>query len=222
MKYYEVEGESPEIILSQFLNQQNIPAEYVEHDVIDAGSKGLFGIGKRKAKITIKYNDEEHIKRKARIMLSEMLEKAGFDDVHISASGQDGKINLNIETSYSDLLIGKMAQTLDALQYLTDKMFKQDEESSVTIIVDVAGYRQRMVEKNVEKAISLAEQVKRTGRSVKLPPMTTMIRKEIHIALKNIPGITTVSSGEGQIKRICIISEKKGNSGRKTRHNNHK
>ncbi|MBQ3033150.1 MAG: Jag N-terminal domain-containing protein, partial [Deferribacterales bacterium] len=210
MKYYEVEGESPEIILSQFLNQQNIPAEYVEHDVIDAGSKGLFGIGKRKAKITIKYNDEEHIKRKARIMLSEMLEKAGFDDVHISASGQDGKINLNIETSYSDLLIGKMAQTLDALQYLTDKMFKQDEESSVTIIVDVAGYRQRMVEKNVEKAISLAEQVKRTGRSVKLPPMTTMIRKEIHIALKNIPGITTVSSGEGQIKRICIISEKKG------------
>lgn len=223
MRFFEVEGDTPKLILAQFLKEQNIPDEYVEYEVIDEGSKGLFGLGKKNAKIKIKYNDIEHIKRKSRMILSDTLEKAGFNDVHISTEINNNKIILNIESDYTELLIGKHAQTLDAIQYLMDKMIKLDENSELSVAVDVASYRQRAVEKHIAKAIALAEQVKKTGRSVKLQPMATMIRKEIHIALKNISGITTISSGEGQIKQICIICEKKGNTNHsKRRFNNHK
>lgn len=223
MRYFEVEGDSPEIILAQFLNQQDIPKEYVEYEVIDPGSKGLLGIGRRRAKLRIKYNDAEHIRRKARMILADILEKAGFDDAHISMEGEGSDIVLNIDTGRPDILIGKMAQTLDALQYITDKMLRLDESSDVRVIVDVGGYRARAVEQNVEKALSLAEQVKRTGRTVKLAPMTTMMRKEIHIALKSVPGVSTVSAGEGQIKQISIVSDKKkGGAGKKPRRGGNK
>lgn len=222
MRVFEVEGESPEVIVSQFIKEQNIPSEYIEYDIIEAGSKGLFGIGKKNAKIKIKYNDSEHIKRKSRMMLSDLLEKAGFTDVHITTDIKNNKILLNIESDYTELLIGKQAQTLDAIQYLLDKMIKLDENSDLIVNVDVASYRQRTVEKHLEKALSLAEHVKKTGKSIKLPPMTTMIRKEIHIALKNISGITTISSGEGQIKQICIVCEKKGNPTNRRRFNNNR
>ncbi len=219
MQYFELEGDSPDIILAKFLKEQNIPNEYVEYEVIEAGSKGIFGLGKKLAKIRIKYNDIEHIKRKSRMMLSDILEKAGFNEAHISVSVKENNVYLNVETEYSDILIGKHAQTLDALQYLMDKMIK-DESSEVNVYIDVSSYRQRIVEKNIEKALSLAEQVKRTGRSIKLPPMATMIRKEIHIALKNVSGITTISSGEGQVKQICIICEKKGHISGRRKFNN--
>ena len=53
MRFFEVEGDTPKLILAQFLKEQNIPDEYVEYEVIDEGSKGLFGLGKKNAKIPI-------------------------------------------------------------------------------------------------------------------------------------------------------------------------
>lgn len=209
MRYFEVEGDSPESILTLFLNQQNIPKEYVEYEVIDAGSKGILGLGKKRAKLKIKYNDMEHTKRKSRMMLSDILEKAGFDEFHIEMKDTKGNIVLNIEIARPDILIGKMAQTLDSLQYLMDKMLRLDDSSDFSMVLDVGGYRQRLVTESVEKAKQIAEQVKSSGRSQKMQPMTTMVRKEIHIALKTIPGVSTLSIGEGQIKQLCIMPEKK-------------
>ena len=215
MRYYEVEGDSPEIILTQFLNQQDIPKEYVEYEVLDAGSRGLLGIGRRKAKLKIKYNDAEHIKRRARMVLADILEKACFEDAHVSMEGENDDVVLNIDSSSPEILIGRTAQTLDALQYIMDKMLRLDENSDVHVTIDVDGYRRNAVAQNIEKALFLAEQVKRTGKTVKLAPMVTIMRKEIHIALKSVQGVSTMSVGEGQIKQICIVSDKKNTVSRK-------
>lgn len=208
MRTYEVEGDSPEEIIAHFLAQRNIPKDYIEYEIVDLGSKGLFGIGKKIAKLKISYNDVEHIKRKSRIVLADILEKAGFLDAHIEVKAEGEKITLNIETAEPEALIGKNAQTLDALQYIVDKILRL-EEGSPTVTVDVGGYRKRTSGQNIEKAKELAEQAIKTGKTMKLTPMTTIMRKEIHIALKEIDGITTMSIGEGNIKQLCIVPDKK-------------
>ena len=223
MRIFEVEGDSVEDIISQFTKQQNVPADYISYEVIEQGSKGLFGLGKKSAKVKISYNEAEYIKRKAKLILNELLEKAGFTDAHVSVEQTDNRIILNIETETPELLIGKSAQTLDALQYVFDKMINLPEDSEISLIVDVGFYRKRRVEENVAKALAMAEKVKRSGRPFKLAPMSSILRKEIHIALKNVPGVSTISTGEGPLKQVSIVSDKpRNNRGRFNNRRNNK
>ncbi len=223
MRIFEVEGDSVEDIISQFTKQQNVPADYISYEVIEQGSKGLFGLGKKSAKVKISYNEAEYIKRKAKLMLNELLEKAGFTDAHVSVEQTDNRIILNIETETPELLIGKSAQTLDALQYVFDKMINLPEDSEISLIVDVGFYRKRRVEENVAKALAMAEKVKRSGRPFKLAPMSSILRKEIHIALKNVPDVSTISTGEGPLKQVSIVSDKpRNNRGRFNNRRNNK
>ena len=218
MRIFEVEGDSVEEIISQFTKQQNIPADYISYAVIEQGSKGLSGIGKKNTKVKITYNEAECVKKKAKLILNELLEKAGFTDAHVSVEENDKRLLLNIETETPELLIGKSAQTLDALQYIFDKMINLSEDSEISIIVDVGSYRKRRVEENVAKSLAMAEKVKKSGRPFKLAPMSSILRKEIHIALKNVPGITTISTGEGPLKQVSIVPDKPRNG--KGRFNN--
>ena len=215
MRIFEVEGDSVEEIVSLFMKEKDVSSDYIKYEVIEQGSKGLFGLGKKTAKVKITYDEVEHIKKKGKLLLNELLEKAGFADAHVSAENNDNRIILNIETDTPELLIGKSAQTLDALQYVFDKMINLPEDTSVSLIVDVGYYRKRRVDENVSKALAMAEKVKRSGRPFKLPPMSSIIRKEIHIALKNVPGVTTISTGEGPLKQVSIVPDKpRGGKGR--------
>lgn len=88
--------------------------------------------------------------------------------------------------------------------------------------MDVEDYRERVVESLKEKAVKLAKTVRRTGKPIKMSPMVTMVRKEIHMALKQIPGISTVSKGDGHLKEILILPERKGGRGRRPDNRNNR
>ncbi len=209
MRYFEVDGDSPAEILNQFLIQQQVPREFVELEVIDPGAKGILGIGRKPAKVKIKFDDHEYLKRKAKLYLSEILNKAGFDNYHIETKDLHPDCVLNILSDDSNLLIGKSALTLDSLQYLMDRVLRCDDETDIRILVDVDNYRERVIAPLKEKAVRLAQSVKKNGRPAKMPPMATIVRREIHIAAKTVPGISTVSYGDGQIKSVTIMSDKK-------------
>jgi spoIIIJ-associated protein len=208
MRYFEVEGDSPAEILKQFAIQQNIPQEYIKMEVIDPGAKGMLGFGKKPAKVKLIFDDYEYLKRKAKLYLSEILDNAGFDSYHIEVEDKKPVAVLNILTNDSNLLIGKSAITLDSLQYLVDRVVRP-MDTDVGIVVDVDGYRKRVVAPLRDKAVKLAQSVKKTGRPAKMSPMVTFVRREIHIAAKSVEDISTISNGEGQIKSVTIFSTKK-------------
>lgn len=209
MKYFEVEGKTADLAVNNFLTENNIPKDFVEIEVLEAGSKGFLGIGSKNALVKIKFNDVEFYKRKGRLVLSELLEKAGFGDYSIETKYRNPDIIFNIISTDSKLLIGKNAQMLDSMQFILNRMVNWNDTEG-TFIVDVEDYRDRVVENLKDKAIKLAKTVRRTGKPIKMAPMVTMVRKEIHMALKQIPGISTVSKGEGHLKEILIVPEKKG------------
>ncbi|MGE4317324.1 MAG: Jag N-terminal domain-containing protein [Deferribacterales bacterium] len=208
MKYFEIEGKTAEAAVANFLAENNIPKDFVTYETLEEGSKGFLGFGSKNALIKIKFNDAEYFKRKGRLILAEMLEKAGFHECTIETKHRHPDVIFNIISPDSKLLIGKNAQTLDAMQFLLNRMVSWEESEGI-FIVDVEDYRDRVVEQLKDKAIKLAKTVRRTGKPIKMAPMVTMVRKEIHIALKQIKGINTVSKGEGHLKEILIVPDRK-------------
>ncbi len=213
MRYFEIEGSSPEEALNQFINENKFPREFIEYEVIEEGSKGFLGFGKKPALIKIVLNDTEYTKRKSKLILSELLEKAGFTDFRIETKEYYKDYILNIESPDSSILIGKMAQTLDALQFIVDKMLGTWAAEEVNVVVDVEGYRYRVIKHLKNKAAHLAEKVRRTGKPEKLAPMVTIIRREIHQAIKKMPGVRSESKGDGIIKTLYIVADRNRQKG---------
>lgn len=208
MRYFEVEGPNPEEALNNFLNEKRYPKEFITNETIDAGKKGFLGFGKKNALIKIVFNDIDYVKRKSKLILSDILEKAGFENFHIEVKEFHSDYILNIESPDSSLLIGKMAQTLDSLQFIMDKMLGRDATSNINVIIDVESYRYRVVKHLKEKAARLSNKVRKTGKAEKLSPMVTIIRKDIHMAIKKIPGVKSESNGSGNIKTLFIVPDK--------------
>jgi len=126
--------------------------------------------------------------------------------VEVSESLQDDRVLLNISGPESALLIGKKGQTLDSIQFLLNKMLSRDGDH-LPVVVDSNGYRERRVEALVQLAHRLCEKAVRSGKIVAVNPMSAHDRRIIHLALKETPGVTTRSEGEGIYRRLLIVPD---------------
>ena len=73
--------------------------------------------------------------------------------------------------------------------------------------LDVSGYRQRRREALERFATTVAEDVKATGTQRALEPMNAADRKVVHDTVNEIDGVSTVSEGEDQRRRVVIIPD---------------
>jgi len=62
------------------------------------------------------------------------------EDASVSASTESDRLTLSIEGGNSGILIGRKGQTLDAMQFLTDKIINRKSEARVRVKVDIEGY----------------------------------------------------------------------------------
>jgi spoIIIJ-associated protein len=71
--------------------------------------------------------------------------------------------------------------------------------------VDCEFYRRRKEKQLREYAQHVAQQVSQTRRDEVLDPMNPYERRIVHIAVNQIPGITSESLGDGFLKRVKIF-----------------
>jgi spoIIIJ-associated protein len=119
-------------------------------------------------------------------------------------------IILNITGNDLTLLIGRKGETLTALQMMTRLITSHKVGRNVGIVVDVEHYKERREESLRNLALRLAEQVQVKGRTVALEPMPPNERRIIHIALRDHEGVTTLSVGIGDARKVTIIPKKQG------------
>lgn len=142
-------------------------------------------------------------------VLREILERMGID-AEVSAFDDGERVILDAHGSESGLIIGKKGATLDALQYLVNRIvYKKPGEASL-IIVDAEGYRGRREDSLADLARRLADKAMRSGRPVPVEPMNAHDRRVVHMALADHPGVTTESEGEGPSRRVVIFPKRRG------------
>ncbi len=103
-----------------------------------------------------------------------------------------------------EALVGPRGKTLDALQYLTRLLVRQEVSGNFNLIVDAGGYRKRRMRSLANLARQMAEKAVRTGRSVRLRPMPASERRIIHLTLQKDRRVRTHSVGTGDHRAVTI------------------
>ena len=131
--------------------------------------------------------------------------KAMNMEVKTSASiDEDGALCIDMEGEHMGILIGKRGQTLDALQYLANRVANKHQDGYVRVKLDTENYRARREETLKHLAKNIAHKVKRNRRSVALEPMNPYERRIIHSALQSDPYVTTHSEGEEPYRKVVV------------------
>ena len=136
--------------------------------------------------------------------------KAMDMEVEIKTSiDEEGALCIEMNGDNMGILIGKRGQTLDSLQYLTNRVANKAQDGYVRVKLDTEDYRRRRKETLENLAKNIAHKVKRTRRSVSLEPMNTYERRIIHSALQGDRSVTTHSEGEEPYRRVVVTLVRK-------------
>jgi spoIIIJ-associated protein len=139
--------------------------------------------------------------------LREILDRMGIE-AEVSAFDDGERVILDAHGAESGLVIGKKGATLDALQYLVNRIVFKTPGERPLVVVDAEGYRGRREDTLVDLAKRLAEKAERSGRPVPAEPMSAHDRRVVHMALADHPGVTTESEGEGPSRRVVIFPKR--------------
>lgn len=244
----EIIAPTVEEAIEKGLNDLGLTRDDIDIEILDEGSKGLFGLRARQARVRLIIKDaqpsqdtekmgelEQQITDEtttpmetsssvpdsntdlydevltiAKDTVEELLQKM---KVHATVSAEfankDEKtgiqpVMINISGQDLSILIGKNAETLNALQYITRLIVSKELGKAIHLIIDVEGYRLRREQQLQKIAERMAAQVVETGRSLALEPMPANERRIVHLALRDNPNVYTESTGEGHHRKVVI------------------
>ena len=126
-------------------------------------------------------------------------------DARVEFRDDDENIVLDITGPDAGRAIGKKGMTLEALQFLVNKMVNRDPDERRHIVLDSGDYRERHDNGLIAMAKREAKRASQTGRVVTLEPMSARDRRVVHVALSQFTGVSTRSEGEGADRRLQII-----------------
>ena len=142
--------------------------------------------------------------QRARETLELMLGHLGlvFEVEELEPSGRHV---LNVHTRESGRLIGRDGQVLEDLQYLLNRIVNRGEEGTVSVIVDIDGYRQKEKQDFLGRIRELADEVRRTGEPHVLAPMNSFDRRLVHQAFADDAEISTRSDdSSARLKAVTL------------------
>jgi spoIIIJ-associated protein len=182
--------------------------DMVEVEVVEGGSRGLFGlIGGLPAQVRVRITAGKD--RFAADFLTRLTALLDID-ADVAARTDPEAVQIQVRGDGVAVLIGNRGQTLDALQLVTDAAVSRRTEDRRRLLVDIEGYRERRRRALEDLARRAAQQARRTGRPVELEPMPAHERRLVHMAVQEVAGVETASTGEEPRRRVVIRPQEEG------------
>jgi spoIIIJ-associated protein len=223
MDTFEFEGKNTEEAIEHACRELDVPRDELEIEVLEPGSAGIFGlVGGRKARVRVRIvkeeaeepappaevpaSDEEAV-RVAKGTLEKILSLIPIEAA-VDIAQEDGKIALKIQGDRSGILIGRKGRTLDAIQFLVNKIVTKALDRKVQVVIDSEDYRDRRKESLTQMALKMGEKVKRLKKPMATNPLNPHDRRIVHLALRDDAELDTKSRGEGVLKKVVILPKK--------------
>jgi spoIIIJ-associated protein len=192
----EFKGKNLEEVLSQAEHVLKISREKFAYEIVTEKTK-LFGIKGKEIVIRAWPKKDldtgpvsiflEAILLQFPLQLTYQIKKKN-DTIYLIFDGED-----------KNFLLRKDGALLLAFQHILNKI------SPDKVQVDCEFYRKRKEKKLREYAQQVAQQVLETGKNEILDLMNPYERRIVHIAVNQVPGITSESIGEGFLKRVKVF-----------------
>ena len=130
-------------------------------------------------------------------------------DAKVKVIRESDHVLFDVKGGNAGVLIGKRGQTLEAIQYLIEKIANKKNDERIRVQVDVEGYLKTR-RTNLERLASrLADKAVRTGKPMTIGQMNAHDRRIVHLSLKDTQGVRTQSLGNGAYRKLMIIPRKK-------------
>jgi spoIIIJ-associated protein len=238
MDVYEFEGKTTEEAIETACRKLHLSKDRMTIEVLEPGSAGIFGlVGGRKAKIRVVppekeipeetfFDDgsespeperpEESNKPDEPNEADLLVAKESLEQIlslipittTVRAEKNNGRIALGIEGDSSGLLIGRRGRTLDALQYIVNKIVNKALEKRVQVQIDSENYRERRRETLAQMALKMGDKAKKTNKPVTTNLLNPHDRRIVHLTLRDDNGLDTKSRGDGILKKVVIIPKR--------------
>jgi spoIIIJ-associated protein len=220
MSSYEFEGKTTNEAIETACEELKVSRDEMTIEILEPGSAGIFGlVGGRKARIRVSLSIDETAEDAgpekpdendlavAKEVLEKLLRLIPIEAT-VAPAQSNGGITLSIEGDSSGLLIGRRGRTLDALQYIVNKIVNKALQKHLQIQVDSENYRQRRSETLMEMATKMGEKAKRMRKPVATNPLNPHDRRIVHLTLRDDKEVDTRSRGEGILKKVVIIPKR--------------
>jgi spoIIIJ-associated protein len=122
----------------------------------------------------------------------------------VAADDTPDGVRLNIEGEEAELLVRHRGEPLKALQHVADVAFGRDLRDEKRVFIDALGYRRGKDTELRQMAKLLAEKAKQSGLDQQLGPLNPYERRLVHLAVAEVPGVTTESVGDAFSKTVLI------------------
>lgn len=141
----------------------------------------------------------------ATAIVSEIIAGAGLD-AEISYTQREREILIDVTGDELGFVIGRRAQTLDAIQLLSYLISTKivDPEERRRVSVDIDEYRAAREEELFDLADRAVRDAVSSGQQVEMKPMTSNERRAVHHYLLENSEVETHSVGEDPDRRIVV------------------
>ena len=97
---------------------------------------------------------------------------------------------------------------IEAAQHLANRVVNPRADGRKWVNLEVGGFHEEADPVVNAMAGRLAASAKRTGKVLAIAPISARQRRQIHLALVGVPGVSTRSEGEGLFRTLLIVPEK--------------
>lgn len=115
---------------------------------------------------------------------------------------------LNLSGDEAELLVRHRGEPLKALQHVVDMSFGRSLPDEKRVFVDALEYRKGKDIELRRMAKFLAEKAKQSGLDQQLGPLNPYERRIVHLAVAEVPDVTTESVGDAFSKTVLISLRK--------------
>ena len=204
MKFVEIIGKTKEEAIQKAVDQLGTPVEDLEIEVLEEGSKGLFGfLGSKDFKIKATVIVKDTVETRILSFLNGLFEVMNIEaDIKIDMNSDSAKVSVIGDSAGQ--LIGRRGESLDALQMILSLAVNKTPGEYVRIMLDIEDYRSKREESLVRYANKMARTAAKQRKNIKLEPMNPYERRIIHSALQSDPAVSTHSEGEEPYRRVVV------------------
>ena len=227
MRSVETDGTTIDEAIARALELLHVERDRIEVEILENSTRGVLGFGGKRARVRATVRAPlfaaGDVSREtasaetptagtssvdgARKVFGEILTHLGVAPrFEVDGPGADGIVVFRLAGEVAGIVIGRHGQTLDAIEYLLNRVASQRGGAGAPrISLDVEGYRERRQESLEQTARRAALKAKQTGRPVTLNPMSARDRRIVHLALGDDRDVTTRSQGDGSYRRVIVM-----------------
>lgn len=156
--------------------------------------------------------DTEAVIPALRSFLGLLVREGGFElraDIEPRAANapedvENPDLTVNFQGRDSDLLLERQGELLRAIEYVAVRWLGLDPQHHDRIRFDCQDYRAGRIAELKLAAETAAARVKQSRTPYRFSPMSSRERRILHLALKDDPGVRTLSEGVGPERAVVI------------------